>query len=171
MFTLMPMTNRSHSYVPSLFDDRVIRSMFDVLDPLPTVDFRVDVKETPEAFQLSAELPGVKPEELSLNVESDVLTIEADLNSERKEEHSRYVYTERRTGHLRRSFSLEGIDQEQITANYVNGVLAVTLPKQRPEATKGPRKIAIGGAVQEAAPVEVGTAAQETQPETAQPEA
>ena len=171
MFTLMPMTNRSHSCMPTLFDDRFFRSMFDLMDPLPTVDFRVDVKETPEAFQLSADLPGVKPEELSLNVENDVLTIEADLNTQRKEEHSRYVYTERRTGHLRRSFSLEGIDQEQITADYVNGVLTVTLPKQRPETAKGPRKIAIGGIGQEAAPVEVGTGAQETPAEAGKPEA
>jgi len=70
----------------------------------------VDVKDTGDAWQLTAELPGVKPEDISLKAENNVLTIEADMNTERKQEEGSCLYTERRSGHMARSFNFEGVD-------------------------------------------------------------
>ena len=85
---------------------------------------------------------------LNLSVENDTLTISADMQSERSDEKA--YYSERRVGHVSRSFNLEGIDQENITADYKNGILYVTLPKQEPVKAPGARRIAIGRGAEEA---------------------
>lgn len=146
MYTVVPY--RSHREVShpmnSLFDDRFFRSFFDMGDMVGNAGFRVDVKEEENAYLLEAEMPGVKQDDISLNVENDVLTIAADFNTSKKEEKTNYLYSERRTGHMERSFNLEGIEQSGITADYVDGVLTVTLPKEQPAKAKTARKIAIG---------------------------
>ena len=145
MYTIMPF-NRHYAHPATMFDfaDAFMRPFFETDRPAPQT-FRADMKETPEAWELSVELPGVKPEDISLQAENNVLTVSADVNSERNEERQHYVYTERRTGHMSRSFSLEGVNQEAISAAYENGVLKVMLPKLAPVAPKEPRKIAITG--------------------------
>ena len=65
-----------------------------------------------------------------------------------KEQQQNYLYSERRTGHMERRFSLEGIRQEGITAAYQDGVLTITLPKAQPEQQKVARRIAISGSKQ-----------------------
>ncbi len=107
--------------------------------------FRVDVKDTEKAYQLEAELPGVKEDQVSVQIENNVLTIAADLNTEKKEENRHYVYSERRSGHVERSFSLEGVDQKEITASMKQGILTVTLPKLEARREVDVRKIAISG--------------------------
>ena len=143
MYTIMPYRRNESAINPFAFADSFLRPFFGDLRPANA--FRVDVKDTPDAWQLTAELPGVKPEDISLKAENDVLTIEADVNTERKEENSSYLYTERRSGHMARSFSLEGVDQNAITAGYENGVLTVKLPKEAPVEKKTARTIAIEG--------------------------
>ena len=162
MYTIVP-ANRHHNRPTPAFDpffgpmanfaENFMRPFFDMNHPAPQT-FRVDVKETPEQWDLSVELPGVKPEDISLKAENDVLTVSADVNSERSEDRHHYVYTERRTGHMSRSFSLEGVDQEKINAAYENGVLTVTLPKLAPAAPKGAKTIAIAGVPEKKEPAE-----------------
>ena len=73
----------------------------------------------------------------------DMLTIAADINSEKKDNREGYLYSERRTGHVERRFSLEGVREDDITAKCEHGILTVTLPKMQAEAPKAARKIAI----------------------------
>ena len=151
MYTMIPFRthhnmSRAHETMPSLFDDRFFRSFFDMGDMLGTAGFRVDVKENANDYLLEAELPGVKQEDISLTVENDVLTIAADVNTQKKTEKENYLYSERHSGHMERSFNLDGIRQEDISAEYRDGVLTVTLPKAKPEPEKTARRIAIGGA-------------------------
>ena len=80
---------------------------------------------------------------INLTVDGDVLTISADISSETKDERQNYYYSERRTGHVERSFNLEGIDQDGITANCKNGILYVDSPKQKPVPEITARKIQI----------------------------
>lgn len=108
--------------------------------------FRVDVRERDNAYLLDAELPGIPRDKIELSVDQDVLTISANIESEKKEKNENYCYSERRVGHVQRSFNLEGIDQDSITASYQNGILSVTLPKAKPIPEKSSRKIAIGEA-------------------------
>ena len=96
-----------------------------------------------------------------VRIKDDVLTIAADVNIRNDEEREGYVMHERRSGHLERRFSLEGIRQEEITADSRNGVLTVVLPKVKPEGTKALRRIAIGGAPVEAPALTEGETATE----------
>ena len=135
--------------LPSLFDDRFFRSFFDMNDWMGNAGFRVDIHDDNDHYTLEAELPGVSQDQIDLSVENDTLTIAADMQSERKDEKA--YYSERRVGHVSRSFNLEGIDQEHITADYKNGILYVTLPKIQPAQPAGARRIAIGSGNAESA--------------------
>lgn len=142
MYNMVP--NRMHrrpSMLPSLFDDRFVRSFFNMNDMMGSFGFRVDIRENDTNYLLEAELPGVDEKNIDLTVENDVLTISADLNEERKDEHN--CYSERRYGHVTRAFNLEGIDQEKIVASHKNGILYVTLPKLVPQEKQTARHIAI----------------------------
>lgn len=146
MYTIVPYrTHReiSRPMMNDLFNDRFFRSFFDMNDMMGSAGFRVDIRETDSDYQLQAELPGVSQDQIELKVDNDVLSISADLNTESKEEKDRYIYSERRSGHMERSFNLEGINQDGITAAYKDGILSVTLPKAQPEPAKSARRIAI----------------------------
>ena len=146
MYNMVPYRNRREVTRPmmnDLFSDRFFRHFFDMGDMVGSAGFRVDVLEQDDAYILEAELPGVKPEDVTLTTEDDVLTIAADVNIEKKDNRSGYLYSERRTGHMERRFNLEGIRQEDITASSQNGVLTVTLPKTQPEPAKAARRIEI----------------------------
>lgn len=132
--------------MPSLFDDPFIRRMMGAEPPRRPYGMRVDVHEGEDAYILEAELPGVKLADITLTAEDDVLTIAADLNRRTREERDGMVMHERRSGHVERRFSLEGIRQEEISAACEDGILTVTLPKVKPEGPKALRRIPIAGA-------------------------
>lgn len=142
MNTMIPFRKRRELSNP-FFDDSLFRSLFDANDMLAQKGFRVDIKETPEAYELKAELPGVSREQINVNVENDVLTISADIESEKKEKEENYVYSERRFGHVERSFTLEGIRQEDISASCTDGILTVILPKEKAQEGKTSRRIEV----------------------------
>jgi len=158
MYTVIP--HRTHSVkrqdqtsFPSLFDDRFFRSFFNMSDWLDgSAGFRVDIRENDANYLLEAELPGVDEKNIELTVENDALTISALLNEERND--GRNCYSERRCGHVTRSFSLEGIRQEGIVASHKNGILYVTLPKEKTEAARPARRIGINENCGQDAPTE-----------------
>lgn len=125
----------------SLFDDRFLRSFFNMNDYVGNPGFRVDIRENDTNFLLEAELPGVDEKNIDLRVEDGVLVISAELNEEHKDD--RNCYSERRCGHVSRAFNIEGIDDEHIVASHKNGILYVTLPKEKPEKKKEARRIRI----------------------------
>lgn len=142
MYTMMNRPLR-----PELMMDRMMRD-FCAMPPRhrPPMGFPVDVRKAEENYILTAELPGVKLEDIAITVEDDVLTIAAELPRVTREERDGYLLRERRGGHVERRFTLEGIDQSAITANAAEGLLTILLPKEKPAEGKGPRRIAIGGA-------------------------
>lgn len=124
-------------------DDRFFRSFFNMNDWLADVGFRVAIQDEKDQYLMEAELPGVAMDQINLTVEDNTLTIAADLEQHKEEDANAY-YSERRTGHISRSFKLDGIDQENITADYKNGILTVRLPKEHPADRAGQRRITIG---------------------------
>ncbi len=95
----------------------------------------VDVVEDDQKFELYADLPGVKQEDLDIQVEKDVLTIKGERKLERR--------GERVAGAFSRAFTLpKHVDVEKIAAMLKDGVLTLTLPK-RPEAQPRQIKVAI----------------------------
>lgn len=105
--------------------------------------FRTDIIDEKERYVLKADLPGYQKEEIEVDVTNGVLTITAKHAQEQESQQAEYVCRERRTGTFIRSFNIEGIDQEGVSASFENGVLTLSLPK-RPEVIPQSRKIDIG---------------------------
>lgn len=102
----------------------------------------LDVRERNDDFVITAELPGVKKEDIGVTLENGVLTISAEMKSEKEEkEGERVIRQERRFGKYVRSLRLgTQVDDKKIKANYKDGVLELVLPKA--EEVK-PKKIAV----------------------------
>ncbi len=99
--------------------------------------FKVDISEDESGFHVDAELPGIAKENIALHIEDDVLTIKAERTLEAEESKKNYHRVERSSGSFSRSFNLgEMISQENISAEFTNGVLHVTLPKAAPVKKK-----------------------------------
>ncbi|MDD4494519.1 MAG: Hsp20/alpha crystallin family protein [Eubacteriales bacterium] len=90
---------------------------------------RADVRETENEYVVEAEIPGVKKEDIKLDLEDDTLTISVERKFENKEEKDNYLRMERRYGSFSRSFYVDNIKNEDVKAEYKDGILKVTLPK------------------------------------------
>jgi len=101
----------------------------------------VNVRENDNNFYIEAELPGMKKEDIDLEIEQNSLCIKGERKFEKNEEGENYHFVERSYGSFYRSFSLpSNVDAESISAEYKDGVLQVTVPKK--EEVK-PKKVAI----------------------------
>lgn len=94
--------------------------------------FSVDVIENDNSFELKAELPGVKKEDISVDVNDGLLRIKAERKQKTVEKDSKYIKTESSYGLMERSFEIGSIDPESIQASYIDGVLSIILQKQTP---------------------------------------
>ncbi len=99
---------------------------------------RADIRETDSEFIVEAEMPGVKKEDIKLDLDDDILTISMERKLEEKEEKDNYVRMERRYGSFSRSFRVDNIKHEDVKAEYKDGILKVTLPKD--EDTKAKKR-------------------------------
>ena len=141
------------SLIPRFFGGRGSSSVFDpfsldVWDPFKdfAVQFpsefsrensaflntRIDWKETPEAHEFKADLPGLKKEEVKVEVEDDrVLQISGERKVEKEDKNDTWHRVERSSGSFLRRFRLpENAKLDQIKASMENGVLTVTVPKE-----------------------------------------
>jgi HSP20 family protein len=91
----------------------------------------VDIRESDEALTFAVELPGIKPEDLTVTTNDGVLTIQGERAAEREEgEGGRYHLVERHYGSFMRQFQLpQGVDTEKIEADVEDGMLRVSIPK------------------------------------------
>lgn len=137
MMSMMPYyttrTLRTRNNTPvryaSPFSEDFIRSFFGE-NTIPAM--KVDVEDKGDSYLLQTDLPGVKKEDVQISVENGVLTIAVEHKEEKNEDDKdrNYVYRERHSASMSRSFSLEGVDENGISAEYVDGVLHLTLPKE-----------------------------------------
>lgn len=100
-------------------------------DPLPA-QIKVDVKETPAAYTLLADLPGVPKEDIHVTVEGNMVTLRAEVKQQdRQTEGERVLRSERYHGVVTRSFQMPvDLDDAAAKAKFENGVLQLTLPKK-----------------------------------------
>lgn len=101
-----------------------------------------DVKETDKELLVHAELPGVKKEDIHIELQNGILTISGERKEEKKEEKEKYHRVERNYGRFARSVAVpEGVTEDQVKAKIENGVLEVAIPK--PPAKPAPKQIPI----------------------------
>lgn len=133
MFSLVPFSRNSiigndvtnlRKLLDSFWEDNGLMRTFDEFGA-----FKTDVKETEKEYILEAELAGVTKERINLKVEDETLTISVNSNEEKNSQENNYIRRERRSGSFSRKFRLEGIKDDEISANYENGILKVVLPK------------------------------------------
>lgn len=103
---------------------------------------KVDIRETDSEYMIEADMPGITKEQVTLEIEDDMLVITASADESKETENKGYICRERRYGRTSRSFSLENVQADKITAAMENGVLSVKLPKKESQTPKG-RKISI----------------------------
>lgn len=90
----------------------------------------IDMYETDDEFVVSAPLPGLKPEDVEINVVGNTLTIKGEFREDEERKRGDFHYRERRYGAFQRSVTLpEEINTEKAEATFENGVLRLRLPK------------------------------------------
>lgn len=99
--------------------------------------FPLDISETDESFEVEAALPGVKPEDVEVQIHGDVVTIRGEAKEEEEEKGKSWLRRERRYGVFARSFTLPtGVDPDKAKAEFEDGVLRLELPKSETEKPK-----------------------------------
>ena len=93
---------------------------------------RVDVKEVADAFQVHAELPGIKKDDIHVHIDGAVVSISAERKQDKEaREGERVLRTERYFGQVSRSFQLgQDVDESKASARFSDGVLELNLPKK-----------------------------------------
>ena len=138
--TMIPYRTAMSARPYDAFADNFFRSLF---GNTQNESFRVDVQDKGDAYVIEADLPGVARENIHVDLNEDVLTISAEKAENAEEKENGYIMRERRTGKASRSFNVEGIRKEDISAAYENGVLTLTLPKQVEAPKETHRRIEI----------------------------
>jgi HSP20 family protein len=101
----------------------------------------VDIYETPEALEMTFEIPGVNQKDIRVNIENNLLMVSGERKLEHEDRRDRYHRVERNYGAFQRSFTVPStIDPNRINAEFTNGLLRLTLQK-RPETQ--PRAIEV----------------------------
>jgi HSP20 family protein len=103
---------------------------------------KVDVEENDKAYTVHADIPGVKKEDIQVEVDGGQVSIRAEVKQEKEEKKGeKLIHSERYYGMVSRSFSLPSeVDEKATVAKYQDGVLDLTLPKK---SGNGSRRIAI----------------------------
>jgi len=105
----------------------------------------VDISEGGHELVVKADLPDIRPEELDIRVENNILTIRGERKFEKVADEKNYLRVERSYGSFARSFALANtVNTEAIKADYKDGVLTLTIPK-REEAKPKQIKVNVGG--------------------------
>jgi HSP20 family protein len=104
---------------------------------------RTDLAETDDEVVVRAEMPGVDPKDVDINVTGNILTLSGEKKEEREDKRRNYHYMERQFGSFQRAVQLPAyVDPHKVEATFKNGVLTVTIAK-KPDFK--PRKIKVTG--------------------------
>ena len=143
--------NGLFSEFPSLFDDFITRDFFNV----PSLSVMrsstrpaVNVKETNSAFELEMAIPGLNKKDFKIAIENDTLLISAERENKKEEESENGKYSRREFSYesFTREFRLpeNSVNENDIHANYTDGILHIVVPKKEAAKPKLLREIAVG---------------------------
>jgi HSP20 family protein len=127
-------------YMPNFFDE----DFFPVLNNRNGSTPAVNIKEDEKNYVLDLAIPGIDKKELKIDVNEDVLTISSEHKNESEENGNGYKRKEFSYSAFSRSFYIpENVNKDKIEANYKDGVLTLSLPKQDEDKSKITRKIEV----------------------------
>lgn len=127
-------------YMSNFFDN----DLFPVTTSKPNSMPAVNIREDEKNYILELAIPGINKKDLKIDINEDILTVSSEIENETKEENDGYKRMEFSYSSFTRSFFIpENVTRESIEANYKNGVLSVSLPKQKEDKTKISRQITI----------------------------
>ncbi|HZF64399.1 MAG TPA: Hsp20/alpha crystallin family protein [Chitinophagaceae bacterium] len=146
----MSIIKRSGLYdMPAFFNDHFTRDLWNWgltnNSTTNTTIPAVNIKETPEGFEVNVAAPGMKKDDFKVLLEGNMLTISSELSNERDEKDGdRYTRREFSYQSFQRSFQLpEVVDAEKIEARYENGLLHLSIPKKEEAKPRPPKMINI----------------------------
>ncbi len=136
------------STIPRFFDDFFTRDVFNqIANDRWNSSPAVNISQTEDSFGIEVAAPGLNKENFKIEVKDDLLTISYEDKSESEETSENGNYTRREFSYssFSRSFNLpeRTVDEEQVEANYVDGVLKIVLPKLEESKPKAPRTISV----------------------------
>lgn len=98
---------------------------------------RVDISETEKEFQITAEIPGIKREDVKISIEDGVLTVHGERKEEKEEKGHKLHRVERFYGSFSRSFTLpQNTDEKHVDATFKDGLLTLVVPKKEADKPK-----------------------------------
>jgi len=119
--------------LPSIFDD----VFGDVFDKKEVSVMKTDVKVVDDNYELDIDVPGYNKEDIKLELERGYLTVTAEQSKDLDESDKKYIRRERYYGKCSRTFYVgDNVTEEDIKANYKNGILSITVPKVSKVETK-----------------------------------
>lgn len=113
------------SFVSDFFNDPFFAGFMSAAHPI-----KADIRETDKEYIIDAEMPGVKKEDIKLELRDGTLTLAVENTQQTDEERENYIRKERRMSSFSRSFYVDNVKNEDVAARYDNGILTITLPKQ-----------------------------------------
>ena len=106
---------------------------------------RTDLKEKDGKYYLEIDIPGFDKEDIKIELQDGYLTISAEKDDEKEDKHAKYLKRERFSGMCSRSYYVgENITEEDIKANFKNGILTVEFPKEPEKKVEEKKYIPIG---------------------------
>jgi HSP20 family protein len=127
--------------VDDMFDDLMrgffVRPMRFPAEAEP-MRIKLDLKEDDKAYTVHAEMPGVRKEDIHVNVEGNMVSISAEVKREKEQKDGeKLIHSERYYGKVSRGFTLgQEVDEANAKAKFDNGVLEMTLPKKTEATTR-----------------------------------
>lgn len=141
------MTSRMPSLLNDFFADDFFRSPFmpwrSEVATLPSVN----IKETPEAFQIQVAAPGMKRDDFKVELDNNILSISSEQQAQNEENNQdNYMRREFSYQAFERNFTLpaDQIEGNKIEARYVDGILSINVPKKEEARKKAARQIKVG---------------------------
>ncbi len=117
-------------YLDDFFDD------FVPMGRTKGMDMKCDIYEKGGNVHIELEVPGFNKNDIKLDVEDGILTVQAHKNEEKEDKEKNYYRKERVYGSYRRQFNVGNIKEEEINAKFNNGLLEITFPKEEKKETK-----------------------------------
>ena len=117
--------------MPKIFDDDFFRDdFFDRKDRMNYNLMKTDIREDENSYLLEVDLPGYSKDDIKIDITDGYLTINAKVEKENNDDKKNYVRRERFTGEVSRSFYVgDDIKEDEVKANFKNGILTLEVPK------------------------------------------